>query len=131
MIVKLQNINTQLRNKIKDLNFLVEKAIEKQVKQVGKNKNKHEPTSVYAMDPDHLVRIRTKEIENTRKNIDYNNQQILQLNQKLKNLGAMQSDKDKQAEDGNKEKPVDWETKYLQQVEMKKQLQLTIKNLNR
>ena len=36
-----------------------------------------------------------------------------------------------QPENGNKERPVDWETKYLQQVEMKKQLQLTIKNLNK
>jgi len=35
-IDKLQQINLKLRNKIKDLNYLVEKALEKQQKQVGK-----------------------------------------------------------------------------------------------
>jgi hypothetical protein len=71
IIEKLQNINTQLRNKIKDLNYLVEKALEKQAKTVGTKKK--DQSNVYAMDPDHLVRIRTKEIENTRKAIDHNN----------------------------------------------------------
>ena len=36
IIAKLQNINGQLRTKIKDLNMLVEKALEKQTKSVGK-----------------------------------------------------------------------------------------------
>ena len=71
MIDRLQTINDQLRNKIKELNILVEKAIEKQSK-VGV-KSKKSPESVYATDPDHLVRVRTKEIENTRKAIDNNN----------------------------------------------------------
>lgn len=65
------------------------------------------------MDPDHLVRIRTKEIENTRKAIDHNNTQIFQLNQKLKNLGAVMENADIMPENGTRtEKPIDWETKY-------------------
>lgn len=104
MIDKLQTINEQLRNKIKDLNFLVEKAIEKQAKTVGKNKKSE---NVYATDPDHLVRVRTKEIENTRKAIDNNNAQILQLNQKLKHLSSL-------FEGHSLEQPLDWESKYVQ-----------------
>ena len=94
------------------MNFLVEKALEKQAKTVGKGKSKNEGSSVYAMDPDHLVRIRTKEIENTRKAIDHNNAQILQLNQKLKALGSM-FEADITPENGVKDKPIDWETKYM------------------
>ena len=66
-IDKLQQINRKLRNKIKDLNYLVEKALEKQQKQVGKNANVNAASNMFAMDPEHLVRIRRKEIENTRK----------------------------------------------------------------
>ena len=62
------------------------------------------------MDPDHLVRVRAKEIENTRKAIDHNNAQILHLNQKLKQMSAL-------FEGVNLEhgvQPLDWESKYIE-----------------
>ena len=86
--------------------------MEKQARTVGSKKKEG---SVYAMDPDHLVRIRAKEIENTRKAIDHNNAQILQLNQKLKSMNAL-------FDGGATDKPLDWESKYIQQLELKKQL---------
>lgn len=68
MIAKLQKINAELRNKIKDLNFMVEKAIAKQTKL-----NKKGDLGAQNTDHEHLVKVRTKEIENTRKAIDHNN----------------------------------------------------------
>lgn len=124
VISKLQKINSELRAKIKDLNFMVEKAIAKQAKM-----NKKGDPSVYASDPDHLIKVRTKEIENTRKAIDHNNAQILQLNQKLKSMGQLFDGVS--LENGGLEHPLDWESKYIQQLELKKQLTQTIKKLEK
>lgn len=122
MVDRLQSINDQLRNKIKDLNLLVEKAIEKQARIGVKNKKSAE--SVYATDPDHLVRVRAKEIENTRKAIDHNNAQIVTLNSKLKSLSTL-------FEGQSLNQPLDWESKYQQQVDLKRQLQQQIKRLEK
>jgi len=70
----------KLRNRIKDLNSLVEKALERQSTKISKSSN-------LAFDADHMLRIREKEIENSKKQIEVNKTSIAKLNSKLKSLG--------------------------------------------
>lgn len=73
-------INLKLRNRIKDLNAVVERALERQSSKIGKSAN-------LQFDADHMLRIRLKEIENSKKMIDTNKNHIEKLKDKLKSLG--------------------------------------------
>jgi hypothetical protein len=82
-IEKLQSINLKLRSRIKDLNILVEKALEKQTK-AGSFKDNNPAGSgsgaiAASFDPDHLLAIRQKEIENSKKQIELNTKVISKL----------------------------------------------------
>lgn len=68
------------------------------------------------LDPDHMLRIRLKEIENSKKQIETNTNTITKMKRQLNSLGGS---------DGKGE--ANWETKYQEQVELKKQLELQIK----
>ena len=113
-IDKLKGINLKLRNKIKELNIIVEKAIEKanaKKLQTQKDSKKNE-----TVDVDYLLRIRDKEIANSEKQIANNVKEIEKLQAKYNEL----------AETENVQKLED----SLKQAEMKKkQLQRQIKDL--
>ena len=113
-IDKLKGINLKLRNKIKELNIIVEKAIEKanaKKLQTQKDSKKNE-----TVDIDYLLRIRDKEIANSEKQIANNVKEIEKLQAKYNEL----------AETENVQKLED----SLKQAEMKKkQLQRQIKDL--
>lgn len=92
----------KLRNRIKDLNIVVERALERQsTKVVSKTSNANNSQ----FDAEHMLRIREKEIENSKKQIEVNKKAIAKLQEKLKGLGP-QGTKD---ENGN---PISWEAKY-------------------
>eukprot|EP00349_Pseudokeronopsis_sp_Brazil_P005172 CAMPEP_0202968238 /NCGR_PEP_ID=MMETSP1396-20130829/13474_1 /ASSEMBLY_ACC=CAM_ASM_000872 /TAXON_ID= /ORGANISM="Pseudokeronopsis sp., Strain Brazil" /LENGTH=75 /DNA_ID=CAMNT_0049694335 /DNA_START=44 /DNA_END=271 /DNA_ORIENTATION=+ len=60
-IDKLKHVNAKLRGRIKELNLVVEKAIEKaNSKRIISQKHKYETD----MDVDHLLQVREKEIQN-------------------------------------------------------------------
>jgi len=64
-IDKLKGINLKLRNKIKELNIIVEKAIEKaNAKRLATQKDKNKNENV---DVEYLLRVRDKEIANSEK----------------------------------------------------------------
>jgi hypothetical protein len=65
----LKGINTKLRNKIKELNSVVEKAIERaNLKKLAMSKKEHQQN----MDIEYLLKIRDKEIANSEKQIKNN-----------------------------------------------------------
>ncbi len=67
-----------------------------------------------------MLRVRTKEIENSKKQIETNKNVIEKLKEKLKGLGP----KGTTDAEGN---PISWETKYQQQLELKQRLEKSIK----
>ena len=118
-IERLQGINMKLRNRIKDLNLIVERALEKQHVKFTAQAKQHafnQPT----LDPDHMLRIRTKEIENSRKAIEANNNHIMKMKDKLQSLGGFDS----------KGEP-NWEMRFQEQLEIKKKYELQIKQLEK
>ena len=67
-----------------------------------------------------MLRIRLKEIENSKKQIETNTNTITKMKRQLNSLGGS---------DGKGE--ANWETKYQEQVDLKKQLELQIKQLEK
>ena len=63
-IDRLKGINQKLRNKIKELNDIVERAIEKANQKKLASNQKHLPQN---QDIDYLLKVRDKEIENSNK----------------------------------------------------------------
>ena len=115
-VEKLQSINIKLRNRIKDLNVLVDKALEKQtqkfVKNHGKNSSIGNANSVGniqtaqiagSFDPEHLLAIRQKEVQNSQKQIQLNQNQINKLKTKIRKMGANAD---------NEHDIINWELKY-------------------
>lgn len=70
-----------------------------------------------------MLRIRLKEIENSKKQIDVNKTIIEKLKEKLKGLGP--------AGTGDNGEPLNWEARYQMQVEMKTRLEKQIKQLEK
>ena len=103
-IERLQQINLKLRNRIKDLNGIVERALEKQQGKFASGAKK-DYFSQPQLDPDHMLRVRNKEIENSKKQIDANNNAIIKLRDKLSALGGV----DEKGGESN------WEQKYVEQ----------------
>jgi predicted RNase H-like nuclease (RuvC/YqgF family) len=83
----LKEINNQLREKIKDLNDLVEKAIDKAQ---TKKKIGH-PVEV---DIAHKIKVREKEVANSEKQIQINEHEIKHLTAKLNELANAESAKE-------------------------------------
>ena len=77
-----------------------------------------------SFDPDHMLRIREKEIKNSKKQIETNKNVIGKLKAKLEGLGPT-GIKDA---DGN---PISWDTKYQMQLELKTKLEKSIKQLEK
>ena len=96
---RLQQINLKLRSRIKDLNTVVEKALEKQASKVVTKQNQLQ------FDAEHMLRIREKEIQNSRKQIETNKNVIEKLREKLRGLGP------KGTHDGEGN-AISWEAKY-------------------
>lgn len=71
-----------------------------------------------------MLRIREKEILNSKKQIETNKNVIDRLKQKL----SVVQQKGTTDEDGN---PISWETKYQQQLELRTNLEKTIKQLEK
>ena len=71
-----------------------------------------------------MLRIREKEIENSKKQIEVNKKAISKLQEKLRVLGP-QGTKD---ENGV---PISWETKYQAQLDLKARLERSIKQLEK
>ena len=67
-----------------------------------------------------MLRVRQKEIENSKKAIEANNNVIVKMRDKLNQLGGF----DQKGEPN-------WEMKYQEQVELKKQLEYKIKMLEK
>ena len=67
-----------------------------------------------------MLRIRNKEIENSKKQVEANNNAIIKMRDRLKALGGY----DEKGEPN-------WEKKYLEQVELKKSLEHQIKALEK
>ena len=75
-IDKLKQINQKLRNKIKELNIIVEKAIEKaNAKKLASQKEAKKEN----VDIEYLIKIRDKEIANSEKQIKNNQIEIDKL----------------------------------------------------
>ena len=72
------------------------------------------------LDPDHMLRVRQKEIENSKKAVEVNNNLINKMKSRLNQLGGY---------DENGEP--NWEKKYLEQLELKKELEAQIKQLEK
>lgn len=122
-IERLQVINMKLRNRIKDLNQVVEKALEKQQNKIAIGGARG---SQDAYDTDHVLRIREKEIQNSKKQMEHNKVVIDRLKKKLKALG--------QGEGGDGDTRgdvVSWEEKYAKEVSNKKELERQIKELEK
>ena len=97
---------------------MVEKALERQTSKIVA---KQTPQS---FDADHMLRIREKEIANSKKQIETNKNIIEKLKAKLKVVqphGTVD-------EDGN---PVSWETKYQMQLDLRAKLERSIKQLEK
>lgn len=103
-IDKLNNINLSLRQKIKLLNQLVEKVLERQQQASPAQPNQQNQR----VQMETLLNAREKELNNAQKQIEQNDSQIQKLQQKL---GKLQ----KQANNGAS---VDWESKYREQLEL-------------
>lgn len=71
-----------------------------------------------------MLRVREKEIENSKKQIDLNNIQITKLREKLIKLGGTGGE-------GDDKTPVDWEQKYKGQVQLRTRLEKAIKQLEK
>jgi hypothetical protein len=71
-IEKLKNINQKLRNKIKELNEVVEKAIEKANKKKLTIKSKDTQEGAQYDNIEYLLKVRDKEIVNSEKLISNN-----------------------------------------------------------
>ena len=84
-IDKLKGINQKLRNKIKELNTIVEKAIEKANQKKLSMVKREQKDQV---DVDYLLKVRDKEIENSEKQIKNNQIEIEKLQQKYDELSA-------------------------------------------
>ena len=88
-IDKLKNINLKLRNKIKELNIIVEKAIEKaNAKRLQTQKDK---TNNKPVDVEYLLRVRDKEIANSEKQIANNTREIEKLSAKYNELAETEN----------------------------------------
>lgn len=82
-IDKLKQINTKLRNKIKELNKVVEKAIEKaNLKKLALSKKENQGKQ----DIEYLLKVRDKEIANSEKQIKNNQIEIDKLQAKYEEL---------------------------------------------
>lgn len=66
-IDKLKIVNAKLRNKIKELNSKVEQAIEKAGKKKVHNSAKEAGANPLNKDPQHILKVRDREIENAKK----------------------------------------------------------------
>jgi predicted RNase H-like nuclease (RuvC/YqgF family) len=82
-IDRLKGINQKLRNKIKELNDIVERAIEKANQKKLATNSKHQPQN---QDIDYLLKVRDKEIENSEKQIRNNQVEIDKLQAKYEEL---------------------------------------------
>jgi len=71
-IDKLKGVNARLRNRIKELNSKVEDAIEKASRKKVHNSSKDQKNK----DPQHILNIRDKEIENAKRQIEMNDKEI-------------------------------------------------------
>ena len=122
-VERLQLINLKLRNRIKDLNAVVERALERQSSKItaAHRSPVNKPSN---FDPEHMLRIREKEITNSKKQIETNKNAIGKLKQKLQVLGPTGI----RDEDGN---PMSWESKYQQQLDLKAKLEKSIKQLEK
>ena len=67
-----------------------------------------------------MLRVRQKEIENSRKVVEVNNNVVNKLKEKLNQLGGYD----------DKGEP-NWEKKYLEQLELKKKLEIQVKQLEK
>ena len=76
----------KLRNRIKDLNSVVERALERQSSKIV-TKTAAAANTNPQFDADHMLRIREKEIQNSKKQIDVNKNVINKLQEKLRGLG--------------------------------------------
>lgn len=91
---------------------MVERALERQSTKLSKNN--------VTFDAEHMLRIREKEIQNSKKQIEVNKNVIAKLKEKLKTLGPTgASDADG--------KPISWESRYQMQLELKAKLEKSIK----
>lgn len=81
----MKGINQKLRNKIKELNTIVEKAIEKANQKKLTMVKREQKDQV---DVDYLLKVRDKEIENSEKQIKNNQIEIEKLQQKYDELSA-------------------------------------------
>lgn len=118
-IEKLTQINGKLRQKIKDLNSLVEKVIERQTLH-QQNSIQKENNKIHM---ENLIMAREKEIQNAKKQIDMNDVQIAKLNEKLSKVQLM-AEKSGTA-------TIDWETRYREQRELQTKLEAEIKRLEK
>ena len=89
-IEKLKMINAKLRNKIKDLNAKVELAIEKAGKKRVHNSAKEAGANPKNKDPQHILLVRDREIENAKKQIEMNDREIQRLTQKIEELSGVE-----------------------------------------
>ena len=89
----------KLRNRIKDLNSVVERALERQSTKIASKANN------VSFDADHMLRIRQKEIENSKKQIEVNKNVIENLKEKLKGFGPTGT----RSEEAQ---AISWESKY-------------------
>ena len=88
-IDKLKTINMKLRNKIKELNIIVEKAIEKaNAKKLQSQKDAKKNETV---DVEYLLRVRDKEIANSEKQIANNVKEIEKLQAKYNELAETEN----------------------------------------
>jgi hypothetical protein len=72
----LKAINAKLRNRIKELNSKVEDAIDKAGRKKVHNSAKEANANPINKDPAHIIRVRDKEIDNAKKQIEMNDQEI-------------------------------------------------------
>ena len=89
-IDRLKGTNTKLRNRIKELNTKVEEAIEKAGRKKVHNSAKETGGNPLNKDPQHILRVRDKEIENAKKQIEMNDREILRLSQKIEELSGVE-----------------------------------------
>ena len=97
---------------------MVERALERQSSKVVSKSNNLQ------FDAEHMLRIREKEIQNSKKQIEVNKNTIEKLKAKLLGMGPMSAVDD----DGT---PISWETKYQMQVDLKLKLEKSIKQLEK
>ena len=106
-VERLQFINLKLRNKIKELNQVVEKALERQTSKIVAKQHHQQ------FDADHMLRIREKEIINSKKQIETNKNVLAKLQAKLKVVQPGDTG----------DNPVSWDAKYQMQLDLRAKLQ--------